>query len=270
MRPTNHRSEPHGADASTREGRLSAALRAATSELPDPPPVLPETFWLAIDAGDSPLARLQRTLSLLTAQVPIVTRERMVLAVMAFVALVFAAIGGALSSNDLLTLMAALPAAAALFTALLAGPSVDPGHAIVSSARTPFAAVVFARTTVALALLVALGLVGSLVVGILGERTFFHLVAVWFGPTVILSALATLLAQVWRPIAAVMTLLAAWGLVITLIGLEIGGAITPRLSLAVLLEPGAMALVVQAGLAAGLTAVAWSLGSRRSLGRARA
>lgn len=202
------------------------------------------------------------TVSLLAAEIPIVTRQRLVLAVMVFVALVFAAIGSALRSNDLVTLMAALPAAAALFTALLAGRGVDPAHAVVSSSRTPFAAVIFARTTVALGLLVALGMAGSVVVALLGERGLLRLIAVWVGPTVIISVLATLLAQLWRPVTAVATLLVAWGAVITVIALELSGTISPRISMAPLIQPSLTILVVQAGLAVCLTVAAWWLASR--------
>lgn len=248
---------------SEHERVLREVLFEAMLESPVPPRRLPESLLHAVRERDSQ-GQLVAGLTLIRAQWPIVARERLILGLLGFIALVFGAAAGIgrVGEYDLLTLTAALPIAAGLFILLLSGPSADPAHVVISTTRTPFGAIVFARTTVAVTLLVLFSFAASVVLAGLGEHSIPVLVAAWLGPTVVLAALATLLAQVWRPVLTVSATLAGWGLVVAVIALEMSGVLAPWISMMPILRPGFALVTTQAGMAVALLATAWWLGAR--------
>lgn len=248
---------------------LREALRQEAAMVPDPPAHLPDSLMLAVAGSRSP-GGWRAVVVLVRAQWPVVFRERLVSALAVFLAVVFAVALQMVSEYDLLTLAGALPIAAGLLTLLLSGPWVDPAHAVVSTTRTPFGAVVFARTTVALVMLVIMAFVGSLVLAVVGERLLLTLVAAWLGPTVVIAALATLLAQVWRPLISVTAALVGWAVVIVVIALEMNGVLAPAVALASLVRPGAELIAVQAVVGVSLLVAGWLVGSRVESPGARA
>ncbi|NLG65395.1 MAG: hypothetical protein GX537_07295 [Actinobacteria bacterium] len=271
MRPDSHdpRFEGNELGLSARhEQVLRDTLRGSASSIPPPPAELPVSLLRAV-RQEAPSGVLGATSSLIWAQWPVVTRERLVLGMAVALALVFCAAGGLTDGFDLLVLSGTLPVIAALVTLLLSGPWSDPAHALVSATRTPFGALVFARTTVVLVLLVGLSLAGTLVLTFLGDTSFPTLVAAWLAPTVILAALATLLAQLWRPVITVAIALAAWASVVLLAALELNGVISPAVSLRLVYQPNSAHVLVQALVALGAVVAAWSSGSRPGLTRPR-
>ena len=268
--PTDNRSakDDHQQLSSRQEALLRRTLRSAVSAMPTPPPELPVSLLRAV-RRENDSGVFGATISLIWAQWPVVTRERLVLGMVAATALVFCAAGGLMSGYDLLVLAGTLPVAAGLFTLLLSGPLSDPAHALVSATRTPFGALVFARTTVALTILVGLSFAGSLALAFFGDTSLTTLVAAWFGPTVIIAALATLLAQFWRPAITVVLALAAWAGLVLLAALELNGVINPGISLQALFRPGAGPLLTQFLVALVLILAGWSLAARPGLTGAR-
>jgi len=250
------------------EELLRRSLSSLNDSVPAPPPGLPVSLMRAVRQEAAP-GVIRATIALIRAQWPVVLRERLVPAIFVGLALVFWTAGGLLNDFDLLVLAGALPVAAGLFTLLLSGAWVDPVHALVSTTRTPFGAIVFARTTVALTVLVGLSIAGSLVLAVATDRPFPTLVAAWLGPTVIIAALATLLAQLWRPILTVTAALTAWASLILLAALELNGVISPAVSPQLLLRPGSEQLLSQLIVALALTAAAWSSGLRPGLAGTR-
>lgn len=248
---------------------LREALREAAARVPDPPARLPDSLLQALPVGTKTGA-WRGLVVLVLAQWPVVSRERLMLALAVFLPLVFGAAAQLMNAFDLLTLTGALPIAAGLLTLLLSGPWADPAHAVVSTTRTPFGAVVLARTTVALALLVVMGMVGSLVLAGLGDRMLSTLVAAWLGPTVVIAAQATLLTQLWRPLIGVTVALASWATVIFVIALELMGTFVLPVSLSPLVQPGAWLIVMQVVVGAGLVAAAWFIGARSDVNAVRA
>lgn len=269
MSTDNRSSEGDHQQLSARqEALLRRSLRSSVSAMPTPPPDLPVSLLRAA-RRENELGVVGATISLIRAQWPVVTRERLVLGMVAATVLVFCAAGGLMSGFDLLLLAGTLPVAAGLFTLLLSGPLSDPAHALVSATRTPFGALVFARTTVALTILVGLSFAGSLALALVGETSLTTLVAAWLGPTVIIAALATVLAQFWRPAVTVVLALAAWAGLVLLAALELNGVVSPGVSLQALFRPGAGPLLAQLTLAVALTLAAWSLATRPGLTGAR-
>lgn len=271
MRPDGHYravEDEHKELSERQEELLRRSLRGSASAMPSPPPYLPVSLLRAV-RQETASGVIGATISLICAQWPLITRERLLLGMVVAIVSVFCAAGGLISGFDLLVLAGTLPVAAGLFTLLLSGPGSDPAHALVSTTRTPFGALVFARTTVALTILVALSFAGSLALAFFGDRSFATLVAAWLGPTVIIGALSTLLTQVWRPAITVMLALAAWASLVVLATLELNGVISPVVSLQWLARPGSGQLLVQFLLALGLVLTAWSLGTRPGLSGAR-
>lgn len=250
------------------ERELERALRSVTEAYPEPPADLPEGVLHAVRLGDrraGPLA----TLRLVQAQWPLIARGRLLPAVAAFVALVFGSAGMLMNELDLLVLTAALPVAAGLFVALLSGPGTDPAHEVVSITRTPFAALVLARTTVAMSVLVAVSLLASLILALLGGQSVPTLVAAWLGPTVVISAAATLVAQRVPRVLTVSLTLLAWAGVVTGLYLELNGVWTPSVSLLPLLRPGGTFIAVQCLIAVSLLSAAWLAVDRAGAQRVR-
>lgn len=250
------------------ERELERALRSAAVAYPEPPAELPEAVLHAVrieprDAG------LRSTLRLVQAQWPLIARGRLLPAVAVFVALVFGSAGTLLNELDLLVLTAALPVAAGLFVALLSGPATDPAHEVVSITRTPFAALVLARTTVAMTVLVGVSLLASLILALLVGQSMPTLVAAWLGPTVVISAAATLVAQRVPRVLTVSLALLAWAVVVTGLYLELSGVWTPSVSLLPLLRPGSTFIAVQCLMAVSLLSAAWLAGSRAGAQRVR-
>lgn len=247
---------------------LREGLRSSVRSIPPPPAELPISLLTAV-RQETTTGAFAATLSLIRAQWTVVVRERLVLGLVVALALVFGAAGAFADGFDLLLLAGTLPVVAGVVTLLLSGPWSDPAHALVSTTRTPLGALVFARTTVALALLVSLSLAGTLVLALLGDETFPTLVVAWLAPTVILAALATLLAQLWRPLVTVTVALVGWVGLIMVAALELNGVISPTVSLEMVYRPDAAQVLVQALVALGAVAAAWSAGSRPGLARSR-
>lgn len=269
MRLDNRAVEDDHQQLSGRQGDLlRSSLRSSVSAMPSPPPDLPVSLLSAV-RRENESGVFGATISLIRAQWPVVARERLVLGMAIATVLVFCAAGGLMSGFDLLVLAGTLPVAAGLFTLLLSGPLSDPAHALVSATRTPFGALVFARTTVALTILVGLSFAGSLALAFFAETSLTTLVAAWLGPTVIIAALATLLAQFWRPAITVVLALAAWAVLVLLAALELTGVISPVMSLQSLFRPGAGPLLVQFIVALVLVLAAWSFAARPGLTGAR-
>lgn len=271
MRPKNHGSPAEGSESSLNgrhEKVLREGLQDSVSSIPPPPAELPVSLLTAV-RQETTTEAFEAALSLIRAQWPVVVRERLVLGLVVALALVFGAAGVFADGFDLLLLAGTLPVVAGVVTLLLNGPWSDPAHSLVSTTRTPFGAIVFARTTVGLALLVGLSLAGTLVLALLGDETFLALVAAWLAPTVILAALATLLAELWRPLITVSVALAGWVGLIMVAALELNGVINPTVSLQMVYRPDAAQVLVQALVVLGAVVAAWSAGSRPGLARSR-
>ncbi|HYN88778.1 MAG TPA: hypothetical protein VER55_09620, partial [Ardenticatenaceae bacterium] len=157
-----------------------------------------------------------------------------------------------------LPLLALTPIVGALSVAFLHHTEVDPAWEIVAAAPTSTGALVFARLTLTLGLIVGLMLAGSLAVSIATAEMLAPLVAAWLGPLLLLSALATLLAVRWTPTIGAGVSLALWVTVVSMLVAELRGAPLVAVSLRPLLDPGA-ALVSGQLIVAGLL---WWLGWR--------
>ena len=119
----------------------------------------------------------------------------------------------------------------------------------------------------------ALGLLaagaGSLALSLLGESSMMSLVTAWLGPTLIISALATFLAQIWRPLVTVPATLTAWTAVVLLLALELNGVLKPAVSLESLIRPGAGLQLTQVLMVMILVTASWLSGPGSRLGTAR-
>ena len=133
----------------------------------------------------------------------------------------------------------------------------DPAYEITEALPTPTGTLIFARLTLALALIVGLAGTGSILVAALDGGELLILVMAWLGPMLVLSAFATLLSLLWRPLPAVGVTLLGWGLVILQLAREQMGVSALLISLRPAAAPrwaagGSGAAVSRLALAAGL------------------
>ena len=163
-----------------------------------------------------------------------------------------------------LPLLALAPIVGALTTAFLHHTEADPAWEIVAATPTSPGALVFARLTLVLGVVVGVMLAGSLAVSMATAEMLGPLVAVWLGPLLLLSALATALAVRWTPAIAAGVSLLLWGSVVSTLVAELRGATPIGVSLRPLLEPGAMLLGGQLAGAVMLWWLDWHLLNRQA------
>ena len=137
-----------------------------------------------------------------------------------------------------LPLLAAAPIVAAVSVAYLHHAESDPAWEVVAATPTSAWALVFARLTLLLAVIVTVMLVGSVAVSAVTGRLLASLIAAWLGPLLLLSALATVLALRWTPALGAGVCLALWVTIIAMLIEELAGDPLLTLSLQPLLEPG--------------------------------
>jgi anti-sigma factor RsiW len=205
------------------------------------------------------LEAFRASLNLIRAQHAVTLRGPNSLATLVFVLLALLAASRLEGTLTALPLLIALPVVAALYMAFLSGPKVDPTYELVAATSTPAATLVFSRLTLVLAFLVGLALPGGLAVGLLTGYSPVFLTAAWLGPMLLLAALTTLLALLWRPAVAAGVTLSLWAGVVALFGVELQAGQGLRFSLLPLLQPGFglfMAQLLGAGL---LWWLAWRL-----------
>jgi hypothetical protein len=134
---------------------------------------------------------------------------------------------------------------------------------IVAAAPTSPGALIFARLTLILGLIVMVMLGGSIAVSVATGEMLGPLIAVWLGPLLLLSALATVLAVRWTPAIAASVSLALWVTIISMLAKELAGNSFLAVSLRPLLDPGWLLLGGQLIAAAMLWYASWKLANHR-------
>ena len=161
-----------------------------------------------------------------------------------------------------LPLLALAPIVAALTMAFLHRTEADPAWEIVAATPTLPGALVYARLTLVLGVVVGVMLAGSLAVSIATGEMLGPLVAVWLGPLLLLSALATALAMRWTPALAAGVSLVLWGSVVSTLVAELRGENLIGISLRPLLDPGGVLVGAQLAGAALLWWLGWRMANR--------
>ena len=156
-----------------------------------------------------------------------------------------------------LPLFALVPILAALIVTQTMSNEYDPAYEITEALPTPTGTLIFARLTLALALIVGLAGTGSILVAALDGGELLILVMAWLGPMLVLSAFATLLSLLWRPLPAAGITLLGWGLVILQLAREQMGVSTLLISLRPLLHPDGLLVAAELLLAGLLWLLAW-------------
>ena len=156
-----------------------------------------------------------------------------------------------------LPLFALVPILAALIVTQTMSNEYDPAYEITEALPTPTGTLIFARLTLALALIVGLAGTGSILVAALDGGELLILVMAWLGPMLVLSAFATLLSLLWRPLPAAGVTLLGWGLVILQLAREQMGVSTLLISLRPLLHPDGLLVAAELLLAGLLWLLAW-------------
>lgn len=164
-----------------------------------------------------------------------------------------------------LPMLALVPLAAALAVVFLYGPETDPAFEIVTPAPTPPGTLLLARLTLTLGLVGVLATLGSLVLSAAGAVALGPLIGAWLGPLLLLSALATVLALLWRPLTAAGVTLFLWATVVILLGAEVGGQPLIQTSLRPLLQPGWPLFLAQSATAGLLWSLGWLFLARDGL-----
>lgn len=153
-------------------------------------------------------------------------------------------------------LLALTPPAAALGVAFLYGPGADSAFEIVATTPTPPGALLLARLTLLLSSVGGVAMPLSLLLSGVGGVAFVPLVGAWLGPLLSLSALATVLALLWRPMIAASVTLTLWAGVVVLLVAELDGRSLVQASLRPLLQPDWALFMAQVAAAELL----WALG----------
>ena len=156
-----------------------------------------------------------------------------------------------------LPLFALVPILAALIVTQTMSNEYDPAYEITEALPIPTGTLIFARLTLALALIVGLAGTGSILVAALDGGELLILVMAWLGPMLVLSAFATLLSLLWRPLLAAGVTLLGWGLVILQLAREQMGVSTLLISLRLLLHPDGLLVAAELLLAGLLWLLAW-------------
>jgi predicted anti-sigma-YlaC factor YlaD len=165
-----------------------------------------------------------------------------------------------------LPLLGLIPIIAALGVAFLYGPDADPAFAVVGAAPTPASTLLFARLTLVLGILCGVATGGSVLISAADNIQLLPLIGAWLGPLLLLSALATVLALVWRPLVASGVTLAIWTATAMLVGAELTGRPLLNVSLLPLIEPSWALFGGQVVLAVALWAAGWWLLARETVG----
>lgn len=156
-----------------------------------------------------------------------------------------------------LPLFALMPIAAALIVTQTMSAEYDDAYEVIAALPTPTGTLLFARLTLALALIVGLAGAGSLVVAALDGGELLVLLMAWLGPLLVLSAFATLFSLLWRPLPAAGVTLLGWGLLILQLAREAGGSPVLLVSLRPLLHPDGLLALAELLLAGLLWLLAW-------------
>ena len=237
--------------ALTQWERLALAAGRAVPEAGSLPPLSP-----LVRAGLRRLSlqqALASSLSLIWAQRVVVLRGLWLLVLA--VVIVAAVLGTMFLGN--LPLFALVPILAALIVTQTMSYEYDPAYEITEALPTPTGTLIFARLTLALALIVGLAGTGSILVVALDGGELLILVMAWLGPMLMLSALATLLSLLWRPLPAAGVTLLGWGLVILQLAREQMGVSALLISLRLLLHPDGLLVAAELLLACLLWLLAW-------------
>lgn len=206
---------------------------------------------------------LRSALGLVWAQRVVVLRGGVVPAVVLVLVLGMLATLGLRDSRFVaLPLLGLVPIIAALGVAFLHGPDADPAFDVVSATPTPASTLLFARLTLVLGVLCAVATGGSVMLSTVDHVALLPLIGAWLGPLLLLSALATVLALLWRPLVASGVTLALWACVATLLSAELNGHPLLGVSLLPLITPGWVLFGSQLVLAALLWLAGWWLLTR--------
>jgi hypothetical protein len=231
--------------------RLALAAERAVPEAGCLPPLSPLVF-----TGLHRLSlrqALASSLSLVWAQRVVVLRGLWLLVLA--VVMVVVVLGTMFLGN--LTLFALVPILAALIVTQTMSNEYDPAYEITEALPTPTGTLIFARLTLVLALIVGLAGTGSILVAALDGGEILILVMAWLGPMLVLSAFATLLSLLWRPLPAAGITLLGWGLVILQLAREQMGVSVLLISLRPLLHPDGLLVAAELLLAGFLWLLAW-------------
>lgn len=164
-----------------------------------------------------------------------------------------------------LPLLVLVPIIAALSVALLHGPDTDSAFEIVSATPTSSQTLVFARLTFVLGWLSIAAILSSWILSLSTSSPLLSLVGVWLGPMLLLAALATILALIWRPLVASGVTLTLWVCVVLLLSAELRGYPAVMVSLQPLLEPTWSLVSSQIALAVLLWGCGWVLLAREAV-----
>jgi len=210
---------------------------------------------------------LRSALALVWAQRMVVLRGSVVPAVVLVLVLGLLATLGLRDSRFVaLPLLGLIPIIAALGVAFLYGPDADPAFDVVGAAPTPPSTLLFARLTLVLGILCGVATAGSVLISTADTIQLLPLIGAWLGPLLLLSALATVLALVWRPLVASGVTLAIWTGTAMLVGAELTGRPLLNVSLLPLIEPSWAVFGAQLVLAVALWFAGWWLLTRETVG----
>lgn len=171
-------------------------------------------------------------------------------------------LGDPLQSEYALPFLVMIPVVAVLAVAFLHTPESDLAFEIIHATPTPTATILSARLTLVLTCIGALALASSLLLSAGAPQQLLSLTAAWLGPMLTFSALATVLALLWRPFIAAGISLTLWGSLVSLLLAELQGRPLVGISLQSLLHPGAYLVLAQIALAVVLWFTCWIMFSR--------
>jgi anti-sigma factor RsiW len=241
---------------------LAAAVRGEAEErataLPPISPVVRANLKRPPSSGEA----MWSSARLIGAQWPVL-RSLLPVALLVLLLGVFGTLALRDDTEAALPLLTLVPIVGALCVSFLHHGEVDPAWEIVAAAPTSPGALVFARLTLILGAIVLVMLGGILTVSMTTGEMVGPLVAVWLGPLLLLSALATVLAIRWTAAIGAGVSLVLWLSVISMLVKELAGNPLPMLSLQPLLDPGWLLFGGHLVAAALLWYLSWRLARSR-------
>lgn len=208
------------------------------------------------------------TVALVWAQRVVVLRGGVVPAV---VLVFFLGVLATLSLRDshfvALPLLVLIPIIAALSVAFLYGLDADPAFDVVGATPTPASRPNTNVNRANNSVLAGVATASSVALSTVDHLPLVPLIGAWLGPLLLLSALATVLALLWRPLVASGVTLVLWAGMALVLGTELTGRPMVGVSLLPLLTPSWVLFGAQLMLAAALWWVGWWLLARESVGR---
>lgn len=245
--------------------RIAVGVTSLADERTSPLPPLSPILYTALRPRPKAAQAVSSATHLIWAQRVVIFRSgifpvtALVILMTAFSSLLFP------QGEMLFPLLAVIPVLGVILTAMLSGAQGDPAHELVSAAPTRPGALLYARLSLALVLIILLASLGSLFLSTITLQPLLGAIAVWLAPLLLLTSLTTVLSLLWSPLPATAFSLAGWWLMLLLLVRR--ASLYPERSslgemLSPLLEPSPWLIGLQILLALLLWGLGWVLLSR--------